>query len=245
LDRRELIMRNKDTIREAVWTALEQARVVRTKSVHDKIPHFRGAEEAAERVFNLDVWQRANVVKSNPDKAQRPLRQRALEEGKVLYMAVPRLKDERCFVELDPAKLKATPAKASTISGAFRYGRPVYVEEMQPVDLVISGSVAVNREGVRIGKGGGFADLEYGLAAAAGIVRPDVPVISTVHPMQLLDEPLPITHHDVPLDYVVTPDETIRCNGNLPHPRGIYWEDLDEAKIGEIPLLRKLRASSR
>ena len=69
---------------------------------------------------------------------------------------------------------------------------------------MVSGSVAVNNRGVRIGKGGGFADLEYGLAAAAGVVKPGTPVISTVHPMQLLDEDLPWTQHDVPLDIVVT-----------------------------------------
>jgi 5-formyltetrahydrofolate cyclo-ligase len=165
-----------------------------------------------------------------------------LEEGKVLYMAVPRLKDERCFVELDPARLDLPPAKASTISGAFKSGRLVYVEEMRPVDLVISGSVAVNREGVRVGKGGGFADLEYGLAVAAGIITTDTPVITTVHDMQVLDEPLPLTHHDVPMSYVVTPEETIACTGELPRPVGIYWEDLDARKINQIPLLKKLRA---
>ena len=37
-------MRDKFAIREAVWTALEQAWVVRSKSVHDKIPDFYGAE---------------------------------------------------------------------------------------------------------------------------------------------------------------------------------------------------------
>lgn len=238
------VMRDKWAIREAVWTALETAGVVRGKSVHDKIPHFLGCEEAAALVSELPEWQVAHAVKSNPDQAQRPLRQLALEEGKLLYMAVPRLKDERVFIELDPARAEVDPKKASTISGAFKVGRPVYVDEMQPVDLVISGSVAVNRQGVRIGKGGGFADLEYGLAAAAGILKPDTPVITTVHPMQLLDEELPWTQHDVPLDLVVTVDETIRCSGDrefLPRPQGIYWEDLDERKIRSIPLLVKLR----
>ena len=234
-------MRDKFAIREEVWTALEQAKVVRGRTVHDKIPDFYGSKEAAERVFDLEVWQQARVIKSNPDKAQRPLRQQALEEGKLLYMAVPRLRDERCFVELDPAEMACTPVQGSTISGAFRHGRPVFVEEMKPVDLVISGSVAVNREGVRVGKGGGYADLEYGLATAAGIVTPDIPVITTIHPMQLLSEDLPRTDHDVPLDYAVTPDEVIRCSGNLPHPKGIYWDDLDERKIRAIPLLGKLR----
>ena len=137
--------------------------------------------------------------------------------------------------------MACTPAQASTISGAFRHGRAVFVAEMRPVDLVISGSVAVNRAGVRVGKGGGYADLEYGLATAAGIVTPDTPVLTTIHPMQLLAEDLPRTDHDVPLDYAVTPDEIIHCNGQLPHPRGIYWQDLEEKKIAAIPLLQKLR----
>ena len=238
-------MRDKWAIREDVWTALETARVVRGKSVHDKIPHFIGCEVAASLATELPEWEAARAIKSNPDQAQRPLRQLALEQGKLLYMAVPRLRDERVFIELDPTRPEVAPAKAATISGAFKVGRPVYVAEMQSIDLVISGSVAVNRQGVRVGKGGGYADLEYGLAAAAGVVHPDTPVISTVHAMQVLDEDLPYTQHDVPLAVVITPDAIIRCNAGgaaLPKPTGIYWDDLDERKIRSIPLLARLRA---
>ncbi len=238
-------MRSKEEVREAVWTAMEMAGAAHTKKVHDKIPYFRGAQKAAERVFELAAWQNAEVLKGNPDKAQRPLRQRALEEGKVIYMAVPRLKQERCFIELDPGVLNASPEEASTISGAFRHGQPVFVEEMRPVDLVISGSVAVNRMGTRVGKGGGYADLEYGLAIAAGIVAPNTPVVTTVHGMQVLDEELPWTHHDVFLDYVVTPEEIFYCSAEMPRPTGIYWEDLNESKISKIPVLQKFRAASR
>ncbi|PKB63806.1 MAG: hypothetical protein BZY80_05575 [SAR202 cluster bacterium Io17-Chloro-G2] len=234
-------MRDKQAIREAVWTALEQAAVVRGRSVHDKIPAFHGADEAAQRVFGLDIWQAARVIKSNPDQPQRPLRQRALEKGKTVYMAVPRLRQEQCFVELDPSVIDLPPAKAATISGAFRCGKLVTVEEMRSVDLVVSGSVAVNRSGVRVGKGGGYADLEYGLAVAAGIVKPGTPVITTVHDMQLLEEDLPSTQHDVPIDYVATPGELIRCSGEMPRPTGIYWDDLGETKIAQIPVLQKMR----
>ena len=234
-------MRTKDEVREAVWTAMEEARAAHTRKLHDKIPHFRGCETAADRVGELTAWQDARVIKGNPDKAQRPLRQKALEEGKTLYMAVPRLRQEQCFVELDPATMGTSPSEASTIAGAFRWGRPVYVEEMQPVDLVISGSVAVNHVGTRVGKGGGFADLEYGLAIAAGIVSPQTPVVSTVHPMQVLDEDLPYTRHDVFLDYIVTPEEVVRCSGEMPRPTGIYWDDLPPSKIRQIPLLKRLK----
>ena len=241
-------MRDKWAIRESVWTALETARVVRGRSVHDRIPNFIGSEQAAVLASELPEWVAARAIKSNPDQAQRPLRRLALEQGKLLYMAVPRLRDERVFIELDPSRPEIEPSKASTISGAFKVGRPVYVHEMQPIDLVISGSVAVNSQGVRIGKGGGFADLEYGLASAAGVVNPGTPVISTVHPMQLLDEDLPWTQHDVPLDIVVTTEAVIRCDNDreqLPRPKGIYWEDLNERKIRSIPLLVKLREESQ
>ena len=242
-------MRSKDEIREAVWAAMELAGAGHTKKLHDKIPHFQGFEEAAARVFDLPTWHAARVIKGNPDKAQRPVRRQALAEGKVVYMAVPRLKQEQCFVELDPAVLGASPDEASTIdhrrsrwpSGtAGRCTPQTPVEDMRPVDLVISGSVAVNRLGARVGKGGGFADLEYGLAIAAGIISPQ-PVISTVHPMQVLEEELPCTHHDVFLDYVATAEEVIHCTGEMPRPTGIYWEDLTPAKIRQIPLLKKLR----
>ena len=157
-----------------------------------------------------------------------------------MYMAVPRLRKRQCFLQLDPAVLETSPGGASTIAGAFRHGRLVSIEEMLPVDLVVSGSVAVNRRGTRVGKGGGFADLEYALAATAGIIRRDTPVITTVHRSQVLEEELPSTRHDVWLDYILTPDETIRCTGNSPRPEGIYWEELDEAKIAQIPALQKL-----
>ena len=238
-------MRSKDEVpRGGVVRRWKKPRAAHTRKLHDRIPHFRGCEAAAERVGELEAWQKARVIKGNPDKAQRPLRQKALEEGKTLYMAVPRLRQEQCFVELDPSTMGTSPTEASTIAGAFRWGRPVYVEEMRPVDLVISGSVAVNRIGTRVGKGGGFADLEYGLAIAAGVVSPETPVVSTVHPMQVLDEELPYTRHDVFLDYVVTADEVIECDGDMPRPSGIYWDDLTSAKIRQIPLLRKLRGQA-
>ena len=233
-------MRDKMAVREGVWTALERSGAVGAKNVHDKIPDFHGAETAAQQLFKLDIWRKARVVKSNPDRPQRPIRQRALEEGKVLYMAVPRLRKRQCFLQLDPAVLESSPDRAFTIAGAFRHGRLVRQRRMLPVDLVVTGSVAVNRKGTRIGKGGGFADLEYALAAMAGIISRDTPVSTTVHQTQVLEEELPSTRHDVSLDYVLTPEETIRCTANSPRPEGIYWEELDEAKIAQIPALQKL-----
>jgi hypothetical protein len=107
------------------------------------------------------------------------------------------------------------------------------------VDLVVCGSVAVNRQGARIGKGGGFSDLEVAFLAEAGVIRPDTVVATTVHALQVVDEPLPETLHDFRVDLIVTADEVIWCAE--PHrPRGILWEHLDQDKIAEVPALAAL-----
>ena len=86
-------------------------------------PNFSGAEAAAERLRATDVWQAAWTVKANPDSAQLPVRQRALEDGKTVYMAVPRLAEPEPFFALDPAHLSEPPRKAASIRGASRSAR--------------------------------------------------------------------------------------------------------------------------
>ena len=82
-------MRDKSTIRESVWSAMVEAGAARGRNVRDRIPDFHGSQEAAGRMFNLPAWQNARVIKSNPDRPQRPIRQRALQEGKVCTWQCP------------------------------------------------------------------------------------------------------------------------------------------------------------
>ena len=180
------------------------------------------------------------MIKSNPDLPQRPLRRLALEQGKTVYMAVPRLTQEKCFVELDPA-LISDYRLASSIKGAAQLGRLVHPDEMQPIDLIVCGSVAVNREGARLGKGGGYSDLEYAVALTLGLISEHTPIVTTVHPVQLLSEDLPMTSHDISLDYIGTPEELIVCDGEFSRPSGIIWESLGE-KLDEVPILQALRS---
>ena len=48
--------------------------------------------------------------------------------------------------------------------------------------LVCGSSVAVNRQGARVGKGGGFSDLEFALLVEAGLIGTNTIVATTVHP---------------------------------------------------------------
>jgi 5-formyltetrahydrofolate cyclo-ligase len=236
------VLAQKRALREATWDRMVAAGVGRFPAPHNRIPNFVGAEAASERLRAHDAWGSARTVKSNPDSPQWPVRQRALEDGKVVYMAVPRLAEDDPFFLLDPDDLADTPRKASSIKGASRSARTVAVEELDPVDLVVTGCVAVDRSGARLGKGGGFSDLEYALAWEAGLIGPDTVVVTTVHDVQVLpDGDIPVTDHDFRLDLIVTPDEAIECSGGRA-PASIRWNELTDDKIRSIPLLARLAA---
>ena len=233
-------MRDKDEIRKDVWQSMRDAGVAAFPGALGRIPNFTGSGRAHLQLAELEVWKNARVIKSNPDLPQRPLRRLALEQGKTVYMAVPRLTLEKCFVELDPARI-SDYRLASSIKGAAQLGRLVHPDEMQPIDLIVCGSVAVNREGARLGKGGGFSDLEYAVALTLGLISKNTPIVTTVHPVQLLSEDLPMTPHDISLDYIGTPEELVTCEGGFHRPTGIIWEDLGD-KLDEVPILQALRS---
>jgi 5-formyltetrahydrofolate cyclo-ligase len=236
----------KAALREAVWEALRAAKVARFPGAVGRIPNFTGAEAAADRLRDLPEWRNAATVKANPDSPQLRVRQRALEDGKTVYMAVPRLAEPEPFFALDPDHLTEPPRKAASISGASRSARRVTMDELSPVDLVVMGSVAVGEDGARLGKGGGFADLEFALATAAGLIGRQTVIVTTVHEIQLRPTgEIPVTSHDVPVDLIVTPERVIDCRASsLARPTaGIEWGDLTEEKIAAIPLLSALHAS--
>ena len=233
----------KAALREEVWADLDRPGVARFPKPANRIPNFVGAEAAARLLATIDEWTGAGTVKANPDSPQWPVRRRALEDGKLVYMAVPRLAQDDPFFLLDPARLADGPRAASSIRGAARNARTVALDEVHPVDLVVAGCVAVDPSGARLGKGGGFSDLELAIAARAGLVDARTVVVTTVHERQVVESGrIPTTAHDIHVDVVVTPERVLRCA----RPRGwslpsLQWDELTDEKVGAIPLLGRLR----
>jgi 5-formyltetrahydrofolate cyclo-ligase len=233
-------MRTKDQVRRAIWKAMEREGVSRFPGAEGRIPNFAGAKLAAQKLAGHKLWKRARVVKANPDSPQTHARRTALEEGKTLVMAVPRLRERHPFRLLDPRKLSAKQVReAATIKGALRHGRVVALEELPEIDFVLCGSVAVNLSGARVGKGGGFSDLEYGLLIDAGKIDEHTVVATTVHPIQILREHLMVTGHDLPVDVIATPRAVIEVERQYDRPRGILWDHLQPPQIHEIPVLER------
>ena len=237
-----MALATKQTLRERIWALLERRHVARFPfPVTGRIPNFEGAEQAAARAAALPEWQRARRLKCNPDAPQRALRLRALREGKTVFVAVPRLTDERCFLRLDPARLGTRLAQAATIKGAARLGEPVMPEQLGHIDLIVAGSVAVNARGARVGKGGGYSDLEFALAREVGAVNARTTVLTTVHALQVVTEDIPMTPHDVPVDLVVTPERVMRTRRAFPKPEGIRRHELSADQLQAMPVLRRMK----
>jgi 5-formyltetrahydrofolate cyclo-ligase len=237
------IDRAKQAVRERVWALLDRHNAVQPPGAAGHIPAFVGAEEAARRLARLPAWRAARILKANPDRAQLPVRVQALRDGKLLYMAVPKLATEQPFYLLDPAQLDAPFEEAASSKGAHKVARRVGVDDMQPVELIVCGSVAVNREGARIGKGAGYSDIEVALLTEAGRISERTTIASTVHGLQVVHEPLPEAEHDFSVDVIVTPEEVISCDTPR-RPGGLYWDHLSQTKISDIPALAA-RAPSR
>ncbi len=236
----------KDALREKVWAALYEAGAV-DHDPRGSIPDFDGADRAAELLAQQDFWRDAAVVKCTPDACQAPIRLRALQDGKLLYMAYPQLKVYPCFIELEAEALAARGVsleEASTMDGAIAHGRPVPFEEMKRIDLVNVGSVAVTIAGGRTGKGAGFADLELALLRDAGAVVSGTVIASTVHPLSIVpDEELPMTPTDSTIDWVVTEEAAYRTTSPRVEVRGIDWQLVQPDQLATIPILAQLAAA--
>jgi 5-formyltetrahydrofolate cyclo-ligase len=230
----------KQAVRHEVWRKLD-AEGISTfpRPVRGRIPNVKGADAAAERLAQTPEWQAARVLKVNPDAPQRAVRFRALKAGKTLLMPSPRLRGG--FLLLAGQQEHAWAA--STIKGAFALGRMVGLDDLPPIDLLVFGSVAVSPEGDRVGKGEGYAELEFAVLRQTGRVPDDVPIATTVHDAQVVDA-IPRQAFDVTLDLICTPTRTLRPERRGPRPAGVLWEHLGEERLAEMPILQALRAAT-
>ncbi|KAI4987840.1 hypothetical protein ZWY2020_028598 [Hordeum vulgare] len=232
-------------IRKRVWDVLEAEGVARNpRPVHHRIPNFDGAAAAADSLGRLDVFQNAQCVKVNPDSPQKQVRFLTLSGDKKLLTPQPRLRTGFfSFLQSQMIPTGCIP-EACTSVGAAKYGRPIGLDEMIKVDLIVIGSVAVDPStGARLGKGEGFAELEYGMLRYMGAIDDSTMVVTTVHDKQLVDD-IPVEKlliHDVPVDIICTPTQVILTNTAIPKPQGIYWEKLSPEKLGQIRILRELK----
>lgn len=197
---------NKEELRKKVYNKLIENHIS-TPNYIGRIPDFKDSEKAAENLSSTREWETSDIIFSSPDTAQRRVRENALRDGKILIMVTPKI--ENGYLKLEAQELKGRENEASTIEGAFKYGEKI--EKLPRVDMVVEGSVAVDKTGGRLGKGGGYGDREIEYLKRTGSVTPNTPIVSTVHYLQIV-ETVPTEEHDQKINMIVTPEKILRLN---------------------------------
>ncbi|XP_077166422.1 methenyltetrahydrofolate synthase domain-containing protein isoform X1 [Paroedura picta] len=255
-------------LRQKVWDYMEANNLADfPRPVHHRIPNFKGSFLMNHLVQKWEVFGKAREVKVDPDKPLEGVRLAVLQPsahavcsvtlgqtqfsqtrlphraGKTLLVPTPRLRTG-LFNRIvpPPGAAKDTLRKCATSQGVRDYSVPVGLDANVHVDLVVVGSVAVSEKGWRIGKGEGFADMEYGMMVSMGAVREDTVVVTAVHDCQVVDIPEALLgDHDLTVDYILTPTRVIRTGCRRPQPQGILWPKVSHKTLEKIPILRSLR----
>ncbi|GMH33428.1 hypothetical protein BSKO_01262 [Bryopsis sp. KO-2023] len=238
----------KEDARVAVWSEIERRNLVRfPRPVHGRIPNFLGCERACDRLVCTSEFQAATRVKVHPSLNATQLRFEVLRHRKTLL--TPPLPGNRFLYYLvDPQNVSEKKYQtAATKRGFNKLGRRLNLAEIPKIDLVVVASVAVTAQGVRVGKGKGYGEVEYGILREIGAVDELTPVATVVHDVQVIEtERLPLSamsKHDLPVDIICTPTQTIRTCSEVPKPTGIYWDVITDEMLQDIQVLHELKAN--
>ncbi|KZE64889.1 5-formyltetrahydrofolate cyclo-ligase [Fictibacillus phosphorivorans] len=232
-------MKTKHEIREKVWNKLAEEKLGRFPfPLTNRIPNFKGAEAAARFISEMKEYKEASVIKVNQDSPQLPLRAQILKDGKMLLVPTPRLKDG--FIQVKPEWVpKGEERKAASLSSISNYGRVLPLSQMPEIDLIVVGSVAIHRDGRRLGKGEGYADREYAIIRELG--NKEVPVITSIQSAQLVDDEIPVDVFDLTVDWIATEKGLIETCSPYPKPTGIVWDEVSEEDLNIMPVLKEIK----
>ncbi|EJJ31373.1 5-formyltetrahydrofolate cyclo-ligase [Rhizobium sp. CF142] len=241
------IVDHKASVRERVWSELRKVAVPDSRFHYDFgefIADFEGGEAAVARLTDHKFYKNARLMFITPDNCLDRLRHQALIDGKTVLMTTYSIK--RGFWLLNPAWISPDLyLYASTLDGMERVGQPVMLKDiakMVPVDYMVTGTGAINHEGVRFGKGHGFFDAEWGMLYQLGRISTDTPSAAVVHDCQVLDECLTPDVYDTVADVIFTPTRTIEVRNPHKPTCGILWDRLDPHMYETIPPLQELKA---
>lgn len=203
-----MIANDKQKLREKIWKVLEDKKLIRTsRSSRGRIPNFKGVVQAAFKLKNTLEWENSQTVFTSPDSALREIREYVLGDKKVLIIATPKIKEG--YLLINPEKVAGREKIASTIKGAFKTGQKI--RSFPQVDLVVEGSLAVDLQGNRLGKGGGFADQEISHLFRETVIDNHTPICTPVHSLQVVHQ-VPVEVHDEKINMILTPEMVIRTN---------------------------------
>ncbi|OXU26478.1 hypothetical protein TSAR_009241 [Trichomalopsis sarcophagae] len=238
------VLKTKQDFRKKVWCHMAEKRLSNSfRSLCSRTPFFKRATEATKRLCELEELKNSKLLMISPDKFVILL---PLKKEKEILIPTPRLFNGLFSHIKNAAGLPEEESKnVITRNNIRQIESPVNFDTTTDlkVDMLILGSVCVNRAGYRIGDGAGFADLEYAILSKMKAVNEKTKVVTLVHDCQILDD-LPnelFEPHDVPVDIIITPTQTIFVNPRLPKPTEIIWPAISKRRLAGMPVLGEIK----
>ncbi|CAK9116968.1 unnamed protein product [Durusdinium trenchii] len=239
----------KSALRQRVWDDLEShAAVLFPRPCHGRIPNCIGSAEACRQLLELPELQRAQVVKVHPSIGASALRS-ALVMAKKTVLVPPYPGADFLYLLLHHslAPNEAALLRCGDKREYLKWARPVAsLLDIPLVDVVVVATCVVAPNGVRLGKGKGYGEVEWGILTELGVVDSSVPVYTLCHDLQVvsaedLKEEM-MESHDLPVDAFATPSGLTRCQAKVPKPFGVRWDLVGPELEEDIGALRELRS---
>jgi 5-formyltetrahydrofolate cyclo-ligase len=191
--------------------------------------------KAAEHLRRLPAYREAKALFAGPGAELLQIRSNALIDGKELLMPAPGLKEG--FYRLRPYAISFKEvAHAVTYKGLERYGERLDRRGLggMALDLLLTGAVAVDGRGGRLGDGHGFFDLTTAILHDSGAVAGRGLTLAVVAEHQIVDGALPRDPWDAPVDGLVTP-AGFREIVDVPSSRPtVHWEAISFKKVRKM-----------
>lgn len=239
----------REETRERVWSELREVARPDSRFAWDFssfIADYEGSEDGANRLLQRAEDRGDASWFITPDNNLDPLRERLIERGESFVM--PTYGIRRGFLRLDPTDVPTQQAAfAATLDGMNRFADRIELSEMEshldPLDAMVTGASFVTGDGLRMGKGHGYFDLEWAMMREIGLADEDTDVVAMVHDVQVLEDVEGrdlAAAHDTIVDDIITPTRRIVIEDPPAKPEGLRWELLDRDEVAEMPPLETL-----
>jgi 5-formyltetrahydrofolate cyclo-ligase len=200
----------------------------------------RGGGKMAEQLRRQDLYQQTRCVFATPAALLHQIRINCLLDNKFLVMPTPGLKDGFYCITPHTVPFRQL-GTAMTETGLRRFGRRLEQGENSVIDLLLTGALAVDRNGGRLGSGTGYFDLSCAILSSYGWLAENHHILAVVDRTRRVTEPLPLEPWDVTMAGVVTAEDCylFADQGRREYP--IFWQQLSAGRIKKITPLWQLR----
>ncbi|XP_037930504.1 methenyltetrahydrofolate synthase domain-containing protein-like, partial [Teleopsis dalmanni] len=177
----------KRSLRVQTWKKFSENKCgVRYSAIFNSIPNFLQSDKAATLLTETDDFKNAQNIQVNMDRSLHAVKLQVLLADKNLYLPATRASNAIVLkVDVPENATEEQKKKCLRVQDVQQHRTEIHLDDKVKLDMVVIGSVVVSRDGYRIGRGNGFADLVVGVLIESGAITPETIIVTLVHDIQV------------------------------------------------------------